>query len=411
MKRWIDAGIAAAAAAFTNFFYYLACDPDWYFPDSYTYLAPARNLLRGLGFVTEPGLAETLRTPGYPLILAAFGTRSDPVIFAQHLANVLLAAAIVLLARRHLSRFAALAAGLIFAVDVPTMHYANKILTETFFTLLLFGVFAMLVEGKRRLIFPLAGLLTGFLVLIRPVAIGYFVVALGILMLRGVRRREMALFAILALAPPLGWAARNWRETGVFTVSSIGNINLLICRAAGALALERGGDFEAARIIEQRRLEAIADAEIRAGEHVGNATDVDPAVVARYQGRLGRRVLLQHPWSTVKLTARGFLVNLFDSRWDAMLEPFDEPSESFWRITVTAWTFLLFALAAAGSVALWRADRTFAVAVLGTIFYFLLISAGGESESRFRVPVVPHYAIAAGAGLDAIRRRLRGARR
>ena len=35
-----------------------------------------------------------------------------------------------------------------------------------------------------------------------------------------------------------------------------------------------------------------------------------------------------------------------------------------------------------------------------TVTYFLAISAGGESESRFRVPVMPYLAIAAAAGVE-----------
>jgi hypothetical protein len=32
------------------------------------------------------------------------------------------------------------------------------------------------------------------------------------------------------------------------------------------------------------------------------------------------------------------------------------------------------------------------------IFYFIIISAGGETYSRFRVPVVPYFAVLAGVG-------------
>jgi hypothetical protein len=37
--------------------------------------------------------------------------------------------------------------------------------------------------------------------------------------------------------------------------------------------------------------------------------------------------------------------------------------------------------------------------IIATVIYFLLISAGGEAESRFRVPVIPQYMIAAACGL------------
>ena len=81
-------------AAATNFLYFAFASNDYFFPDSFTYLEPARSLIRGLGFIDASGLIETLRTPGYPLLLVGFGLRIVPVIVFQHLLNVALAAAI-----------------------------------------------------------------------------------------------------------------------------------------------------------------------------------------------------------------------------------------------------------------------------------------------------------------------------
>src|SRR5438477_8524787 len=89
--------LVTAVAAITNFLYFALTLPDYLFPDSLTYLAPAHNLLRGLGFVDAVGAIETLRTPGYPLLLAAFGAHVVPAIVAQHLMNVAIAAGIYLL--------------------------------------------------------------------------------------------------------------------------------------------------------------------------------------------------------------------------------------------------------------------------------------------------------------------------
>ena len=165
--------VVAAAALLTKFLYFHFTVPDYLFPDSFTYLAPARTLLAGLGFVGATGLAETLRTPGYPLFLAAFGTHVMAVIIAQHLINVAIAVAVYLTAGRRLGRFAGITAALLIAIDTPTIHYANKILSETLFTAVLLVVFVLVVA---RSLLPVAGLLTGALVLIRPVAIAYFVV-------------------------------------------------------------------------------------------------------------------------------------------------------------------------------------------------------------------------------------------
>jgi hypothetical protein len=401
-RRSIDLAIIVAVAAATNFVYFVCGNGDYFYPDSFTYLAPAKMLLAGHGFASRPGLPETLRTPGYPLLLAAFGTRVLPMIVLQHLLNVALAVTIYLFAVRRLgSRFIAVAAALLFALDPPTIHYANKLLTETMFTVVLFIVFVM---GGRHARAPvLHGLLTGFLVLIRPVAILYFVVMAILFAIRRVPRRTIALFVAAALALPLGWALRNRVVSGNFTVSTIGANNLLLHRAAGAMAILDEGDFDKDLVTEQRDLLEEAHDIIERQEHVATAEDLPEAVRAPYYSALARRVILQHPIAFALLTLRGLVVNVFDSDWDAIMIVSRLESRTI-ELAVDAFVAIVFALAAFGIVALWRRDRALALLIAGTVVYFLLISAGAEAEARFRVPVVPQIVIAAACGVEALRR-------
>ena len=76
--------------------------------------------------------------------------------------------------------------------------------------------------------------------------------------------------------------------------------------------------------------------------------------------------------------------------------------ESLVHIVIDAYTAALFVFALIGAIALRRDDL--GLLIILTVAYFLLISAGGESESRFRVPVMPQYVIAAAVGVDAVRR-------
>jgi len=393
---WIEIAIIAAIATATNFLYFALASSDYFFPDSFTYLAPARSLIRGLGF-TNAGLIETLRTPGYPLLLAGFGLRIVPMIVFQHLLNVAIAVAIYLFVMRRLGdRFVAIIAAILFAIDTPTLHYANKILTETLFTALLFIVFALVVYARKL---PRAGVLTGVLVLIRPVAIAYFAAAALCLLLRRVRLRTIAIYAALALLLPVGWGLRNLHHTGVFTISSIGGINMLTYRAAGALAIEDDGDFDADLADEMKGLQENADDEIQTKLHIPDAEDLPDAVRSKYYSAIGRRVLLQHPRAAALLTLRGLLVNIFDSRWEG-LEIVSALPTDIVRRGLDAYTAALFVFAVIGAAALWKRDRDLAVMIIATVVYFLLISAGGEAESRFRVPVMPQYVIAAAVGLS-----------
>lgn len=404
-RERIDILIVALSSLATNFLYFLFASADHFFPDSFTYLAPARNLLHGLGFTTGDGVIETLRTPGYPLLLAAFGMRVVPVIVLQHLLNVALAVAIYILVVQRLgSRFVAVTAAILFSIDTPTLHYANKILTETLFTAVLFVVFALVLYARGL---PLAGVLTGVLVLIRPVAIVYFVIVAICLALRRVRARAIAIYVVLALVLPVGWALRNLHHTGVFTISSIGGANLLSYRAAGALAIEDDGDFDSDLADEMKGLQGDADSEIEARLHIPDAEELPQAVRGKYYSQIALRVLRQHPRAAAMLTIRGLLVNLFDSRWDAVEIVSAFPADIV-RRTLDAYTAAMIVFAVIGAMALWRRDRALAVLIVATVGYFVLISAGGESESRFRVPVVPQLMIAAAYGAAAIREKAGG---
>src|SRR6476660_6732175 len=64
---------------------------DFFYPDSFTYLTPALNLLHGNGFTSE-GDPETLRTPGYPVFLLPFLAVKAPagaIVFVNHLMDAL----------------------------------------------------------------------------------------------------------------------------------------------------------------------------------------------------------------------------------------------------------------------------------------------------------------------------------
>ncbi len=70
------------------------------------------------------------------------------------------------------------------------------------------------------------------------------------------------------------------------------------------------------------------------------------------------------------------------------------------QIGIDALQVAIVVLAAIGLAALWKLDRPLSVLLALTIVYYLTISAGGESEARFRAPVMPLLAMAAGAGLQ-----------
>ena len=399
----LDLAIVFAVAVLTNFAYLILSNGDFYYPDSFTYLAPARSMLSGAGFLDDSNLVETIRTPAYPLLLALFGARTLPIIILQHLINVALALGIyIFAASRTANRLIALVASLLFAIDVPTIHYANKVLTETTFAALLYVLFLLALHRPNVVAL---GLLTGVLVLVRPIAIFFFVPLAIVLAIWHKSARYLATFTLLALLPPVAWAARNKVQTGVFSVSSIGNINLLSQRAAGALAIEDEGDFRQALTDEESALTDEANDWIQQTLHIPDAEELPVAVRAKYYAAYGVPVIREHWLSFVQLTIRGVLVNFVDSDWDAVWD-ISQISPDVLRLTLGLIPVIILAFATVGVIDLWRSDRTLALLIIVVVVYFIGISAGGEAESRFRVPVVPQLAIAAGVGVAAVRRGL-----
>jgi hypothetical protein len=404
-----DLSIVFAVAFIANFAYFIFSSGDFFFPDSFTYLAPARSLLRGAGFLNNFGLPDTVRTPGYPLLLLLFGTHALPIIILQHLANVALAVSIyVFVISRGGNRLMALVASLLFAIDVPTAHYANKILSETLFTVLLYAIFVMTLQRRHV---ALIAILAGALVLVRPIALFYFLPLTVLLAIWRVPIRQLAIFIAVAIALPVGWAARNRVSTGVFTVSSIGSMNLLMHRAAGALAIEDAGDdFKKDLLDEQNGLQEDADDAVQKALNVDDATEVPVAIRAKFYSSYAMRVIAQHPVAFIELTIRGLFVNLFDSDWDAVA--IESPlSPEVIKLAVGIQPVIVFVFAVVGAIDLWRRDRALALMLIITVVYFIGISAGSEAEARFRVPVVPQLAIAAAAGVEAVRRGLTAAAR
>lgn len=403
----LDLAFVFALTLLTNLAYFASSSGDFFYPDSATYLTPARFLLAGAGFVHKGGVIETMRTPGYPLFLLPFlalHASAAAIVVAQHLLNALLACAIYLLARQRLGRATAVLAALVFAIDTPTIHYANKVLTETLFTALLFALVALalrIARAPRMRELAIAGLLAGALVLVRPVAILYFAALALWFAFERIAWRRIAAFVVIALALPLAWAARNAHHTGVFHVASIAGTNMLAYRAAGAVTIEDCDDFAEELPGVQQRLVAEADAEIEDSMHIPDAQELSDAVRGREYNRIGRRIFLEHSRGAAMLTLRGVLVLLFESDWDAMMMVSQMDSSTI-HLAIDAWTAALEVFALLGLVALARRDRSFALLLALTIGYFVLISAGGEAEARFRVPVVPLLAIAAAAGVPGL---------
>jgi hypothetical protein len=378
--------------------------------DSPSYIAQANALVSTGHSLNARGEPDTVRTPGYPLFLAAFLETPlglDGAVAMQRLLWVLMVAAVTWATfRATRSTIGAVIAGLVTAIDLPAVQAAGSVLTETLAAL---TVTAAVLQAYRATMARsitagvVAGLLAGVAALVRPVAILLGVaiaVAIAVAAPRQLRTRLAIAVALASLVIPAAWTARNYARTGVVTFSSISSINLLLYRAAGTLAIRDPGGMDANIQRRQSELEAAA---CRAAEaRFGGECDVIPITrrATVYSG-LAMPIILGDPLAAAQQAARAFVMIMFGGGAN-LLSSWTGMSESSARMLAFAYTVPLFVLAVAGALYWWRIDRVAAALMLLTIAYMVMMSLGVEAYSRFRVPILPLYAMLAGGGAKRI---------
>ena len=348
-----------------------------------------------------------LRPPGYSLLVwAAQGLGGLALLV---MAQALMGGALVLLvdrlAIRFLPPFAGILACLLVALEPLSVLYTALVLSETLFTLLLVATLLLVVRAWERASWRLAGAagaLLGCCMLVKPVVL-YLPVVLVLCTFGVVHRRVTAL--VLALSLALGsfvvvapWVERNQHLAGGHVIATVDSYNLLFYRAAGAVAVEQGGSRD----------------EVARGLAVRYTTsfdrDVRPVAQASIERRIGIDLILQHPRGAIVSSVTGAAHVLFAPARDTWRQTF--PGASGLVITVLS---LLTGGAAVGLVTgacfgAWRTARRSkpaALIVAATTAYLVLVTAGAEGESRFRVPLVPLLALLAAGGIR-IRRRAGG---
>src|SRR5262249_40854022 len=150
------------------------------------------------------------------------------LVLFQHLLEVFLVVAVTAATWQVSgSRRQALIAGILLAIDLPTLGNSNLVLTETLFTAALAATLWLLWRGSRQpeqgwTSFVLPGLTAGMATLIRPIGLYFFIPVTVYLFSTTSRSRLRAVAGFIAgfACLPLLWAGRNYRETGHFAVAS-----------------------------------------------------------------------------------------------------------------------------------------------------------------------------------------------
>jgi len=411
--------------------------------DAPEYLRLADNLARHRLFSLDsapPYRPDVFRTPVYPLFLAGFfllfSSPILPALLGQLALSLLLIWATYTLARELGldDRIAALSA-LLVAVSPNLAFLATKLVTETLFTLELVLTILLLnrfrVAGRARDLVA-AGVVSGLLILTRPIATFFPLTVAGYVLFLKLKHRTIPLYApILPLAAAtvvvMPWIVRNGRTTGRYIISTVSERNLYLYSAASVLASERSISVAAARDL------MMAEAE----QEFGRLDSSDEARFWERLSRVGRRHVLRHP-------ARAAAVHLAGSTTALVMPASIRPllihsgagtNEDFastphlaqqalgllsrarvgaalglvWRerlarmptlalvVLVSALVFHLGLLALFGVGLLGRPGRNLLWLLLPLLYFTL--SVGPVGDARFRAPVEPLIAIIASAGL------------
>lgn len=420
-------------------FAYIAHEPrKHYFYDSDGYHRRALNLLHYGVFASEakPPLTPDLdRTPVYPAILAtlfaAFGDVPQPMILLQILLSGLTAILTYYISRElALPTTVGIIAAFFVAIDPVSVLTANHLLTETLFTtLLVLSIWLLIRFWRTRQIFLLllAALFLSLTALTRPISqfLPLALLPLFALTVKQTRMRAVLtsgiLFVVVSMALTYTWAVRNYRETGIFTLSTISDTNLIYYRARAVLAGANGEGQETT----WRKLEADIDRQVA-------EQNLTPTERIALQRRQALAIFLEHPGLTASMTVKGAARILFDPGYTiscTLLNPdttsfeclpgkasMNEPGlwaqatgklldmsliQQFTLLVSTLLLAVMYMGAAAGSVRLLRQRQWLPILLLAILVaYFVGLSAGAEGNSRFRIPAMPFFAILAGLGLQ-----------
>ncbi len=387
--------------------------------DGVEYLGLARTLNVDHRFLSHyhPGEPELYRTPIYPLMLAGLHAWRSPAnlrlaMILQMAMGLATAIGIGHAARGQGSRIP-WGIGVLYLTNPVVLALTMSIGTEPLYVLVTVAAAWLLVLGIRRPSTPtlaFSGIAAGIATLVRPIGIVPCLEGLLILvcvMRRPIYRKQVIVWSLAACLAPAAWSVRNGIEGGFWEISK--TLPSFLSSVHGSQYLEDGIAPMKTSTYDTRGLASgLADA--------GGAIARHPLRVARTLGvgmartLLGpgewtlRRILLgESGYRDASTVASTYRIEAGET--GLQFPRFTMPSAARDRDSacwlLLAWSVVslaaIYALGAIGAFRAWRRRDGLCAIWLVSALLLALASAGFDSNSRFRMPVLP-FILLLGAG-------------
>jgi 4-amino-4-deoxy-L-arabinose transferase-like glycosyltransferase len=410
-------------------------NPDgiWVY-DSYGYWQIGYNLVtHGSYSMSHEGtlLPDAFRTPLYPLLMGFFqltGTGTYGMLFLQLILSSFTAVITYHTAQRILDRRAALIAGLIIALDIPSIVFTGLILTEPVFTFLfaasLYQTVKYIQEKDTRYL-SLAALLHALAMLCRPIAVFTFIIFLiGILASVPSLRRKLRnglLYSFITLLAVSPWLVRNKIVFDSFFLSTAGAHVLHNYHTADILGRKYNVDFGEAQV--KLRLHSFenfkGNALAQPVQYADYCRDKALSIIRDNKSTFIR----QHAINVFSLACkpvRGYLDNMlgYTHGYQTIsgtefpvsgktVRIFEELSSKVSYIAVIIQILFLIIIYTGVLLCLWswrKYNRVIILMLLLLFAYFLNATVPPFTDARLRVPVMPVIAMLSAAGLAKLSR-------
>jgi 4-amino-4-deoxy-L-arabinose transferase-like glycosyltransferase len=243
--------------------------------DSGGYISMSEAIQEGDFFFqgASAGIAES-RTPGYPLFLSLFHENLWLVKYAQALLDSA-SALIVFFITLNLTKKegAAYSAALLYAISPFFISFSFMLLTEAVFTFFFLLGFLLALRAENPRDYAIAGLVIGFSLLVRPVALPIPLLIAGFLFFRTKKLAPVLLFLFFSYLLCGGWVLRNLAVDNELYFSKISEVTF-VCWQGPLLIKEISLEPEMAEKAHQYHLDDIDKCASQSQENISEGKEV-----------------------------------------------------------------------------------------------------------------------------------------